>query len=561
MDREELERKIWMHALRNAILHEGEARVSAVLGGVMSEYEDLEPKEVIDEIQEVIKEVNDLPVDVQENEAEKLGVSLETEKEESDELPEIPKEEEGAVITRMAPNPNGPLHIGSARPALLSYLYAERNDGRFVLRFDDTDPSTPEKSPKEEFYKWIEEDLEWLGCEPDLIIKASERLDTYYEFAYELLEGGHAYICTCDSEEWRKIRDDQKACPCRELSREENIKRWQKMQDGDYDKGEAVMRIKTEIDHKDPAQRDWPAFRVLKNHHHPHVSQDYIVWPLYNFSSAIDDHELNITHILRAQEHAVNTEKQKWIYKYFDWDYPVAAHHGFLSVKGAVLSTSTIRQGIDSGKYKGWDDPRLGTLRAIRKRGFQPETFHQLIRKFGPKSRDAEISMETLKTMNRKIVDPEAPRYFFLEDPLEIEVENPLKEGEVELPVHPEKEGTRSLEAGEKFYIEEKDLEENRGETIRLKDLYNIKIPEEGYDCECVGNEIVQEMAKVQWLPGDEQAVSVEVVMPDASEKKGLAERNVLKEDVDNVLQFERFGFVRMDEKGEKSAKFYYTHS
>lgn len=561
MNDEDLKRKIWMHALRNAIIHGGEARTNAVLGGVMSEYDELEPKEVIDQIQEILEEVNSMSVDIQENEAEKLGVELKNEEEESSELPEIPEEENGSVITRIAPNPNGPLHIGSARPALLSFLYAKRNDGEFILRFDDTDPSTPEKSPKKKFYEWIKEDLEWLGCEPDLIIKASERLDTYYEFAYELLEEGNAYICTCEPEKWRELRDNERACPCRKLKPEKNIERWQKMQDGNYEEGEAVMRIKTKMDHKDPAQRDWPAFRILKKHHHPHISQDYIVWPLYNFSSAIDDHELNITHILRAQEHAVNTEKQKWIYKYFDWDYPVAVHHGFLSVKGAVLSTSTIRKGINSGKYKGWDDPRLGTLKAVKKRGFQPETFRKLIRKFGPKSKDAEVSMETLKTMNRKVIDAEALRYFFIDDPVKITVKEPLKEGEVELPVHPEKDEKRKLTAGGIFYIERDDIENNRGETIRLKDLYNITIPEEGKKCKCNGNEIVQDMPKVQWIPPEDQTISVAIIMPDGTKKEGIAENNVLEEKPGNVLQFERFGFVRMDEKKSGKAKFYFAHS
>jgi glutamyl-tRNA synthetase len=557
---EEIEREIWAHALRNAILHDGEAKVNSVLGGVMSEHEDLDPKDVIEKVEQVIEEVNGLPVEVQEEEASRIGVSLETEKEESDELPEVPGEGEGKVITRAAPNPNGPFHLGNSRQYILSYLYADRNDGRFILRYDDTNPASPEKSPQKKFYKWIEEDLEWLGCEPDLIIRASDRLDVYYEFAYELLEQGNAYVCTCEPRKWKELRDQKEACPCRELESEEHVKRWHKMQDDDYNEGEAVVRIKTDIEHKNPAQRDWPALRILKDHHHPFVSKDYTVWPLYNFASAIDDHELNVTHVIRAKEHSTNWENQKYIYKYFDWDLPVAIHTGFLSLKGAVLSTSKIRKGIESAEFEGWDDPRLGTIRALRRRGFRPETIHKLIRKYGTKSANAEVSIEELESINRKIVDPEANRYFFLEDPVEIEVKDPLKKGRIEVPIHPEREGVRTLKVGKEFLLERDDLESNRGSEIRLKDLYNIKIPKEGKTCEVSDDEIVQDMPKVHWLPARRQTIDASVTMPDGEEKKGKVEENVLQEDVDRVVQFERFGFVRVDAKDEDSADFWFAH-
>jgi len=557
---EEVKESIRKYALRNALQHDGQANVNAVLGGVMSDH-DVEPKDIIEKIQEVVGEVNDLPMEEQEERAEEMGVVLETKKEESEELPELPGEEEGNVITRAAPNPNGPFHLGNSRAYILSYIYANRNNGRFILRYDDTNPSSPEKSPKEKFYRWIEEDLEWLGCKPDLIIKASDRLDIYYEFAYELLEEEKAYVCTCDPQKWKGLRDEGKPCPCRTKGSEEHVDRWHKMQDGGYDEGDAVVRIKTDIEHKDPAQRDWPAFRILKDHNHPHVSQDYVVWPLYNFASAIDDHELNVTHIFRAEEHSTNTENQKHLYEHLGWEYPNTAHHGFLSLKGAVLSTSTIRNGIESGKYMGWDDPRLGTIRALRRRGFQPEAIHKLIKKYGVKSSNAEVSMEEFTSINRKIVDPEALRYFFVKDPVKINVEGADKEGKVDLPVHPEKEGTRELEVSDAFFVEREDLESNRGETIRLKGLYNIEVPEDGKECEYADDEIIQEMAKIHWLPeGEGETVEGEVVMPSSETEKGMVEKNVLDEEEGNVLQFERFGFVRLDEKEGEKAKFWFTH-
>ncbi len=557
---EETEEKIMGYALRNAISHCGEANVNAVLGGIMSERDGLKPREIIDTVKKIVSEVNSLSGEEQKERAEKIGIELEVESEEEDDsLPEIPNEE-GQVITRAAPNPNGPFHLGNSRAYILSYLYAERNDGRFILRFDDTNPSSPEKSPKKKFYKWIEEDLEWLGCKPDLVIKSSDRLDVYYELAYELLEDGNAYVCTCDSPEWKKMRDRKEGCPCRDLEPEENIDRWHMMQDGEYEEGEAVLRIKTDIEHKNPARRDWPAFRILKDHDHPFVSEDYTVWPLYNFASAVDDHELNVTHIFRAKEHSTNTKNQKDLYEYFDWEYPTTIHHGFLSLKGAVLSTSKIRKGIQSGEYAGWDDPRLGTVRALRRRGFQPEAIEKLIRKYSVKGSNAEVSMQEFTSMNRKVVDPVASRYFFVSDPAEIKVDGAGKKGGIELPLHPEKDGTRKLVVGKNFLVEREDLESNRGEVIRLKGLYNIEVPEEGENCKYAGDSIIQDMPKVHWLPdSEEETMDCEVMMPSGEKTEGKVERNVLEEKIGSVLQFERFGFVRVDGK-EGLPCFYFAH-
>lgn len=557
---DETERKIWMHTLRNAILHDGKAQLDSVISGLMSEEQDINPKQIIPQVKEIIEEVNDLPVTVQEKEAEKLGVKLKREKEEDNDLPVVEGEEEGAVITRAAPNPNGPFHLGNSRAYILSYLYAKRNDGRFILRFDDTDPSTPEKLPEERFYDWIEEDLNWLDCKPDLVFRASERLDIYHNIAKKLIDDGNAYVCTCENEKWRELRDEMESCPCRNLDAEDNLDRWHGMLDGKYSEGEVVVRIKTDIEHKNPAIRDWPALRIIEEHKHPLVEEDYKVWPLYNFASAIDDHDFNVTHIFRAEEHSSNTEKQKWLYKHMDWEYPITIHHGFLSLRNAILSTSKIRQGIESGKYTGWDDPRLGTIRALKRRGFQPETIHDLIKKYGPKKTNATVSMESVKSINRKRVDSEANRYFFVSDPVHLTIDDPMRTGEIDLPLHPESDEKRQLNVNDEIIIDREDFEENKGEEIRLKDLYNIRTINDD-KVECTSNEIVQDMPKIHWLPDIEnQLIDAEVVMNDGNVISGKVEKNVTNEDVGNVLQFERFGFVRLDEKNEYLVRFYYAH-
>lgn len=558
VEEEELETKIWKFALKNAIFHEGEAQVNAVLGKIMSENPDLNAKAIREKIKEVVKEVNSLPLEAQKSEANKLSVTLKKEeKEEREELPELDRAE-GGVVTRAAPNPNGPLHIGNARAFILSYLYRQKYGGRFILRYDDTDPKTPGKKPEKKFYDWIKEDLKWLGCEPDLIVYASDRMDTYYEIIYELLKNGNAYVCTCKPKEWGKLRDERKECPCRNLEPEKNLERWSKMVDGDYGEGEAVVRIKTDINHKNPAIRDWPAARVLENVNHPRVGDEYRVWPLYNLASGIDDHDLGVTHIFRAQEHSTNTEKQKYLYKHLGWNYPDAIHHGRLSLKGMVLSTSKTRKGLKKGKFKGWEDPRLGTIRALKKRGFQPETIIKLIKQIGTKSNDTTISPKNLASINRKIIDRKANRYFFVPNPVEIKVNNPLKKGEIKLLKHPDdpKRGYRILEAHNWFLISEEDFENYQEKVIRLKELYNIKL---STSSECTGDEIVQAMPKIQWVPLKNR-LHVHVEMPDGTHLTGAVEDTIEEEPTGSTVQFERFGFVRIDRKIKDEVICYFAH-
>ncbi|RLJ01034.1 MAG: glutamate--tRNA ligase, partial [Candidatus Aenigmatarchaeota archaeon] len=426
--------------------------------------------------------------------------------------------------------------------------------GRFILRFDDTDPQTPGKRPEKIFYKWIEEDLKWVGAKPDLVVYASDRLETYYELCFELLQKGFAYVCTCKSEEWRKLRDRKEPCPCRDLDPEENMKRWKKMHDLEYREGEAVVRIKTDIKHKNPAVRDWPAFRIIENPQHPRIGNDYKVWPLYNFASAVDDHLLGVTLVIRGQEHSTNTEKHKFLYQHFGWEFPKVIHIGRILLEGVVLSTSKARKGIEEGLYSGWADPRLGTLRALRRRGFKPEAIVKLMEHLGVKSSDSMISMKNLEAINRQIVDKEANRYYFVDEPVEIRVKNPIKVGKVLIPLHPERDEKRSITVSNRFLITSRDFKRFRGKEVRLKGLYNIKLSEVS---EATGEEIVQEMPKIHWVPVGEN-LECEVVMPDNTLKKGLVEKGVLKERVGSVMQFERFGFVRLDSK--KPLRFYFTH-
>jgi glutamyl-tRNA synthetase len=223
-----------------------------------------------------------------------------------------------------------------------------------------------------------------------------------------------------------------------------------------------------------------------------------------------------------------------------------------------VLSTSKAAAGIKSREFAGWDDPRLGTLRALRRRGFQAKAIVNLIHDIGPNTADVSISMSTLAAQNKQLVDFDANRHFFVSDPVRIKVSNPAKVGMIELPLHPddEKRGVRKIKVGEHFFIERADFKKFEGHEVRLKELYNVIIYK---SAECTGEKVLQKMPKIQWVP-QEDKISVNVVMPDAKIIKGVGEPAIAKEKVGAVIQFQRFGFVRIDSVSKECVTCYFGH-
>ena len=196
-------------------------------------------------------------------------------------------------------------------------------------------------------------------------------------------------MCSCDGGKLRKLKDNCQACPCRDSSIEENLKSWEEM--FNMAEGDAVLRVKTDINHKNPAISDWVAMRIVDDEH-PRIGFKYKIYPMMNFSVAVDDHLMGITHVLRGKDHLANSEKQSYLYNHFGWEIPVFIHYGRLKMDDVALSTSQAMAGIEEGKYWGWDDPRLGTIRAIARRGITPESIQELMKEIGTKISDSIIS-------------------------------------------------------------------------------------------------------------------------------------------------------------------------
>jgi glutamyl-tRNA synthetase len=580
IENSELRELIRKAALLNAIQHDGKAQAGPIVGRIVGERQELKTKvkELSALISEVVAEVNSLSLAEQKRIVEeKWPETLKKEKvEEPKRLPALPNTGKyPVVVTRFSPNPDCVLHLGSARAIILSHEYARIYKGKFILRFEDTDPKA--KRPVLEFYDRIREDLAWLGCKVDEEYIQSDRMPIYYEYAERLLREGNAYVCTCKPEEFRKQSLACKPCGCRGLPAAEHLERWRRMLEGGYVEGEAVVRVKTDLGHPNPAVRDWPALRIINTDKYPHprVGNKYRVWPLYNLAAGVDDHLLGITHIIRGKEHLTNMVRQEYMYRHLGWEYPEAIHYGRLKITGAFLSKSKIVQGIRDGSYTGWDDPRLATFAALRKRGITAEAIKKLIVDIGPKTADVTLSWDNLYAYNRKILDSQSDRYFFVPEPIELKVKGVPKAFTAKLLLHPEQpeRGVREYTVapvGDKqaviFWIAKKDAgNAEAGKIIRLMELFNVKVEQAKlYSVEAIFASAAYEEARkakaqlIHWIPVDGD-VPCRVIMPDAAVTEGIAESACKRLKPNTVIQFERFGFVRVDEVAPKLTV-YYAH-
>ncbi len=566
-------------ALLNALAHDGKARVQSVLGKLLAECPNLKGMltEVNSMVAEVVQEVNRLSLDEQRKTVEKRwpeALAKEARVEEKRMLPPLPNiEKYTRVITRFAPNPDCLLHLGSARAIILCYEYAKMYSGLFYLRFEDTDPRLKKSALK--FYDLIREDITWLGCKWDAEFIQSDRLPLYYEHAENILRDGNAYVCMCNRDEFREKVMKKQSCPDRKLPSKENLARWKSMLDGSCGVGEAVVRVKTDLGHPNPAVRDWPALRIIdtKKHSHPRVGSKYRVWPLYNFACGIDDHLLGITHIIRGKEHLTNQIRQEYMYHHFGWQYPEAIHYGRLKITGAYLSKSKILQGLRSGLFKSWSDPRLATFAALRRRGITSEAISRLIIAVGPKPVDVVLSWENLYAYNRKIIDRTANRYFFVHNPIPLRVKNIPHAFEAKLRLHPDdpERGFRRFEIKPKkglasFLISSADTNILRsGKNIRLMGLFNIQV--EKTEKKLIDATFLSESYKdakkvgaplFHWIPAG-TGLPCEVVMPDASVAQGIAEDSCRNLRPQSIIQFERFGFARVDHLNKRIIT-YFAH-
>ncbi|MFB6253658.1 MAG: glutamate--tRNA ligase [Halobacteriaceae archaeon] len=554
-------------ALVNAIKHESDAKVDAVIGPLMGDHPEF--REYGDEIPEIIApvvdKVNSLSQQEKRQRLEELApdkleeIESETE-EESTPLPELPNADDyDEIRMRLAPNPNGPYHIGHARMPSVIGTYKEMYDGWFCCRFDDTDPET--KRPNLDAYDDILSDIAYLGFEPDEVYRASDRLDIYYEHARNLIKQGGAYTCSCAGEEFSELKRVGEPCPHRDKETSQTLAEFEDMIAGEYNAGDMVLRVKTEITHDNPAVRDWVAFRMVDTPHPRPAAKGYSCWPMLDFQSGIDDHLTGVTHIIRGIDLQDSARRQQFVYDYFDWDYPEVLHWGHVQVDAydVKMSTSRIRELIEKGKLTGWDDPRAPTIQSLRKRGIRGQAIVDAMIELGMSTSNVDLAMSSIYANNREIIDDIANRRFLVQDPVELPINDGPKTGTP--PLHPEREelGNRTIPVQDRILIESDDLP-SAGEKRWLKGYGCVKY--DGTSLTVTDDSITVvrdgDVPVIHWVPADDY-VDVKLWTIDGKQQ-GYAEPGLRNESVDAMVQFERVGFARLDIVSDEQVIAYFAH-
>ncbi|MGY5877035.1 MAG: glutamate--tRNA ligase family protein, partial [Candidatus Thorarchaeota archaeon] len=349
-----------------------------------------------------------------------------------------------------------------------------------------------------------------------------------------------------------------KACGCRNLSVEDNLDRWEKMLDGSYPERAAAVRIKTGMDDPDPAMRDHVILRISETDH-PRVGSKYRVWPLLEYSWGIDDHELGVSHILRGKDLVKEGKIEQHIWRIYDWQEPELLYYGRLKFQDATLSKSKSRKEVLDGTYAGWDDPRTWSLQSLEKRGIEPEALKKVMLDLGLSIVDISFSMKAVYSENRKMKDADAPRLFFVQEPVWLKPSGLSSDISVaEAPVHPDfpDRGTRQIPLGGSgdevmLGISKRDYEKiEDGTLFRMKDLANFKLRKGKVpSCEfhSMNVEQIREVSGsiLHWIP-KETAIPVEMITIEGETVTGLAEPVIKDLKIGTFLQFERVGFARI---------------
>ncbi len=554
----EVERRARRLALENAIAHSGSAETGPVVARLLATEPSLRPRaeEVRDLVSTVVAEIRGLPeAELEDRLAALGGPEPERNREvrgDSAHFPDLPGAVDGRVVLRMAPFPSGSLHIGNGRMLYVNQHYRERYHGKLLLVFDDTIGSET-KRVETEFFDLIRGDLELAGVRPDATYFKSDRIAAHYPWARRVIEKGGAYVCRCPPEILRENRAKGIACPERSQTVGETLDEWQKMLDGEYPEGAAVLRLRTDLAEPDPAFRDRVLFRISDSEH-PRVGRRYRVWPLLEFSWAVDDVELGVTHVLRGKDLVIEDRMQRFLWDLLGVEGPPFLHWGMLRIREAKISKSKSYAEVKGGLYDGWADPRTWSLRSLDRRGISMDALREFTLSFGLSLADIEVPAETLYAENRKRIDSTSLRRAFVPDPVRVEVDGyPFDLAEVSLPNHPDRPelGRRTLRAGPAFYLARRDLTAREGTLVRLKDLANIQLaPEPVGDRTITRATFVsrenQRLPRLQWV-GASDAVPVDVLEVDGHRTRGIGEGALREARPREIFQFERVGFVRVE--------------
>ncbi|MCQ2358663.1 MAG: glutamine--tRNA ligase/YqeY domain fusion protein [Phascolarctobacterium sp.] len=393
------------------------------------------------------------------------------------------------VCTRFPPEPNGYLHIGHAKSILLNYGLAKQYNGVFHMRFDDTNP-TKEKT---EFVESILKDIQWLGADwGEHLYFASDYFDKMYEGAVKLIKKGKAFVCELTPEQIREYRGtfDQpgKESPYRNRSIEENLDLFERMKNGEFEDGSIVLRAKIDMASPNINMRDPVIYRVAHLHHH-NTGDKWCIYPMYDFAHPIEDAEENITHSICTLEFEDHRPLYDWVVRELEYPQPPQQiEFAKLYLKNVVTGKRYIKKLVEEGTVDGWDDPRLVSIAALRRRGFTPESIQKFIELCGVAKANSAVDYAMLEYCIREDLKLKAARVMGIVDPIKLVIDN-YPEDQSEMLVAPNNQeneamGTREISFSKELYIEREDfmIEPPRkyfrmfpGNEVRLMHAYFVK--------------------------------------------------------------------------------------
>ncbi len=394
---------------------------------------------------------------------------------------------DGRVHTRFPPEPNGFLHIGHAKSIVLNFELAKRYGGKTNLRFDDTNPAKEEQ----EYIDAIIEDIKWLGYQWDGdVLFASDYFSQLYEWAVELIQQGKAYVDQLSQEEMREYRGTLtkpgKNSPYRDRSAAENLELFEKMKNGEFGEGEAVLRAKIDMASPNINLRDPVMYRVL-NASHPRTGDKWHIYPMYDWAHGQSDSIEGITHSICTLEYAAHRPLYDWYLNHIEIYHPQQIEFARLNMTYTVMSKRKLRRLVEEGHVSGWDDPRMPTISAMRRRGYSPQSLRDFAEGIGVAKSQNMVEIQNLEYYVRQDLNKTSPRVMAVLDPLKVVIENyPDGQSEdMELANNPEDEsaGTRKVPFSKTIYIERADFMEDPprkfhrlspGKEVRLRNAYLI---------------------------------------------------------------------------------------
>jgi len=505
------------------------------------------------------------------------------------------------VHTRFPPEPNGYLHIGHAKSICLNFGIAEDYNGQCNLRFDDTNPEKEDI----DYVNSIQEDVKWLGFQwAGDIHYSSDYFDKLHGFAVELIEKGLAYVCFLNAEESREYRGTLnkpgKNSPYRDTSVEENLALFAKMKNGEFKEGECSLRAKIDMTSSFMCMRDPVIYRIRFAHHHQ-TGDKWCIYPMYDFTHCLSDAIENITHSLCTLEFQDNRRLYDWVLEHVSIDtVPHQYEFSRLNLEYTVMSKRKLHTLVNENLVNGWDDPRMPTIAAFRRRGYTPASLREFTKRIGVTKMDNTVEMGVLEACIREDLNDNAPRAMAVLDPIKLIIENyPCDSTEqLEVKNHPsdEAQGTRIVPFSRELYIEAEDFREEAnkkykrlviGKAVRLRGAYVVTATrcdkdEEGnittvyctYDDKTLGKnpeDGTKPKGVIHWVDA-EQSLNAEIRLydrlftvanPAAAEdfnsvinpesliiiEQAKVEPSLAKAQAEQAYQFERQGYFCLDNK------------